>query len=214
MNPTNTPKPASPSSAVSDLCITAFDLALQEASFLAFVRALQIRGVEFVMRGKNPVLHHGSHRVRIWTAGKVPELSAAFRRWEGRSLTFQFHDLETKALKLRLQWIAFTNSRHDIPAEMRSLIYFTIDLGETAVADAMSIAFGAQGIVDDNRRFKYFCGVCHNSIRNRMGAADPTLNRLARAHQPPLRGKSFGEPPTVAAPAPTPSHRAATLFSR
>lgn len=146
--------------------MAAFDLALRSASFLDFVRDLKRQGIEFAMRGKNPTLHHGVYSFRLRTLGALPALQDAFTRWEGAAVSFQFYNLEAKAIQLRLQWLASTNYQHDLPGQLSSLMHFVYKLGENGASDAMVVAFNKQGISDQSARFLYFCGVCHHMIRD------------------------------------------------
>ena len=83
----------------------AFDMALHAPTFLDFIRDLKGHGVEFEQRGKDPVLLLREHRFQFESLGLLPDLREAFIRWENFTVTFQFNDLEAKALQLRLRWM-------------------------------------------------------------------------------------------------------------
>ncbi len=148
----------------------AFDMALRAPTFLDFIRNLRAHGIEFVQRGKNPVLHLGTNRFRLATLGLLPDLREAFMRWEGFKVTFQINNLEALAIQFRLQWMACTCYRHDVPEGVASLMSITYRLGVERVANAMSITFAKPGLDDDSQRFRYFCGVCWQMIREQPAA--------------------------------------------
>jgi len=131
-------------------------------------------GFAFSIHGGNPTLAplNGGRHIRLQRL----KLRTAF--W------VRFHDWGEPFTSLGWTqdaperfWRALTGERLDA-AQLRSVRKFQRGLGDESVTDAMRIAAECPGMRTDEPRFRYFCGVCWNRIRERA-AAGSSLPPLA-----------------------------------
>ncbi|GAA5117413.1 hypothetical protein GCM10023212_06130 [Luteolibacter yonseiensis] len=159
-----------------------FRSALATESFVAFIRALDGFGLEFDVRGKNPRIREcqaaKSHRLR--TLGGLPEFLKRLSQWDHFEYGLDLTSDDCALLTIRLHWIAGTSFNEDIsPDNFSGLSYFTHKLGLPVVKDAMTTAQRKIDSAHLDDRYRYFCGICHNKIRDNgpsVNGLDPAQN--------------------------------------
>jgi len=89
--------------------------------------------------------------------------------------------IEPEIEKLCSLWAELSEGIYSLnESGISSLRNFLIDLDEEEIAEAMRIASNKLAASDIENRYKYFCGICHNMIRQKSGDDSDEIFNKAR----------------------------------
>lgn len=101
--------------------------------------------------------------------------------------------------ELMEHWESLSDNRFTLKYSARkSLVEFLDALGESEVLDAMEIAAERFGTDKIEGRFKYFCGICHNKIREVSGdSSNEVFNKARYYYRKQTSGSGYFRAPQL-----------------